>query len=854
MQSVILAAGMGKRLKDLTRSSTKCMVKVNGVTLIERMLNQLDKLSLSRIVIVVGYCGDILKDYIASLNISTPIEYVTNSVYDTTNNIYSLYLARDYLLSDDTLLLESDLIFEDEVLELLISDNRKTLALVDKYESWMDGTCVVLNSRDEITRFVPSTKFKYSESDSYYKTVNIYKFSKSFSNSFYVPFLEAYSKALGNNEYYEQVLRVITMLDEPEIKALRLNGQKWYEIDDVQDLNIASSIFLDTASEKYNGIQGRYGGYWRYPSLVDHSISNNPYYPPKQMLDEIKANLTKTLISYPSRNDINSLLVAKNLDIKESQVVVSNGVEELFVYIMQKISGPVGIVAPANIEYMRRLNGQAVDICLPDDFHPIASDIIGHYQNKDIGTLIIFNPNAYTGCMIPIEEIKAIIEWCRSNDIVLIIDETDVEYAIPYSDSLIGSHLFESYNKIICLKNLSSSHGVSGLRLGCAVSADQDFISSLRKEITIWNINSIAEFYLQIEEKYKRDFASSVEKLHTSREKFMEGLDKLGHIKVIPSDTINILCRIDPDLITANELSSSLLDRYNILIKTVPDEVIKGGNYIRISLRRNEENMKLLHAMGDILGSASSADRISDVPVEINDENVHKFFNDRTSKELPHRYNYVIYQDSNPQLALERDAYEKDRILPLLSLDGHSRVLDIGCGVGRWGDAIADILSDGRYIGVDYTEDFIKIARENLPEEKCTFISGSFQELSDVLKSSGENKPFDAILINGVLMYINDDDFLTCLKTAADLMNDNGVLYIKESVGINNRMTLSEHYSEELSHSYSAIYRSLTEYGSAFRQVFPADRYEFILNDETWRSEHKNRRDTTSWSWIIRKL
>ena len=264
--------------------------------------------------------------------------------------------------------------------------------------------------------------------------------------------------------------------------------------------------------------------------------------------------------------------------------------------------------------------------------------------------------------------------------------------------------------------------------------------------------------------------------------------------------------------------------------------------------------MKLLHAMGDILGSASSTDRISDVPVEINDENVHKFFNDRTSKELPHRYNYVIYQDSNPQLALERDAYEKDRILPLLSLDGHSRVLDIGCGVGRWGDAIADILSDGRYVGVDYTEDFIKIARENLPEEKCTFISGSFQELSDVLKSSGENKPFDAILINGVLMYINDDDFLTCLKTAADLMNDNGVLYIKESVGINNRMTLSEHYSEELSHSYSAIYRSLTEYGSAFRQVFPADRYEFILNDETWRSEHKNRKDTTSWSWIIRKL
>ena len=95
MQAIILAAGMGKRLKDLTEDNTKCMVRVNGVTMIERMLSQLDELDLSRIVIVIGYRGEKLVDFISTLKINTPIEYVNNDIYYKTNNIYSLYLARN---------------------------------------------------------------------------------------------------------------------------------------------------------------------------------------------------------------------------------------------------------------------------------------------------------------------------------------------------------------------------------------------------------------------------------------------------------------------------------------------------------------------------------------------------------------------------------------------------------------------------------------------------------------------------------------------------------------------------------------------------------------------------------------
>ena len=246
VQAIILAAGMGKRLGELTRDNTKCMLKVNGTTLIERLLGQLDSVRngrLERIVIVTGYEGQKLRNYVSTLNVETPVEYVDNPIYATTNNIYSLWLAKDYLLQDDTLLFESDLIFEDSVVEKLLADSYPSLALVSKYESWMDGTVVKLGENREIDKFIPGTEFRYEECHSYYKTVNIYKFSRQFSATHYVPFLEAYSKALGNNEYYEQVLRVITLLDKPEIKALPLDGEAWYEIDDVQDLDIAESIF-----------------------------------------------------------------------------------------------------------------------------------------------------------------------------------------------------------------------------------------------------------------------------------------------------------------------------------------------------------------------------------------------------------------------------------------------------------------------------------------------------------------------------------------------------------------------------------------------------------------------------------
>lgn len=597
MQAVILAAGMGRRLKELTQDNTKCMVKVNGVTLIERMLHQIEKKNLSRIVVVIGYEGQKLIDYISTLDIKTPIVYVNNPIYDKTNNIYSLALAKEYLCKEDTLLFESDLIFEDAVIDQLLDDERETLALVDKYKSWMDGTCVKLSEDDSIEAFVPGKNFKFNEKEEYFKTVNIYKFSKEFSQTHYVPFLDAYTKALGNNEYYEQVLRVITMLDDPAIKAKRLSGQLWYEIDDIQDLDIATSMFTPYDDEKVSLLQGRFGGYWRYPQLVDFCYLVNPYFPPKKLVDELKASFEVLLTQYPSGMRVNSLLAAKNFDVHQENIVVGNGAAELIKALMEQLKGKVGFVRPTFEEYPNRYNKEEAVVFVPknEDFSYTADDLIEFFADKDIANLVVVNPDNPTGNYITKAGLLRLIAWAKEKEIRLIIDESFVDFAEEDDSTLIEQSIIDANEHLYVMKSISKSYGVPGLRLGVLASGDVNVIAKMKKDVAIWNINSFAEFYMQIAEKYKKDYAKALVLIKEERARFQRELAKIPGIRVIPSQANYVMVELIGEM-SAKELTKLLLVKYNLFVKDLSGKV-REGQFLRLAVRNTEDNDKLLRAL-----------------------------------------------------------------------------------------------------------------------------------------------------------------------------------------------------------------------------------------------------------------
>lgn len=602
MQAVILAAGMGKRLKQLTKSNTKCMVEVNGITLIERMLRILDKKCLSRIVVVVGYEGQKLMHFIDSLQINTPIRFIDNQVYDKTNNIYSLALAKDYLISEDTLILESDLIFEEAVIDVLLQDKRETLALADKFESWMDGTCLVLDDDDCICDFIPGKYLNLSEKEKYYKTVNIYKFSQHFSSSTYVPFLQAYETAMGNNEYYESVIKLIALLDTKEIRVKRLNGQTWYEIDDVQDLDIAGSLFAENDANKYKAITMRFGGYWRYPKLLDFCYLVNPYYPPKKMTEEIKSNFETLLTQYPSGMRVNSLLASKNFNINQEHIVVGNGAAELIQKLMENMQGKAGFIRPTFEEYPNRYSLEDSIYMNIDNEHfsYSADDIIDYFEKNHVDILTVINPDNPSGNYINMEGIKKLINWCRQNKIKLIIDESFVDF-VDNGDSLgqltlISDDILETYSDgLFVIKSISKSYGIPGARLGVLASADRDMIRKIKVLLPIWNINSFGEFYMQIAEKYQKDYVVAIDKIRRERSCFASELEQVPFVRVIPSQANYIMCELSNG-IQSSEIAEYLLNR-NVLIKDLSHKINNGKQYIRLAVRRREENEYLVQVL-----------------------------------------------------------------------------------------------------------------------------------------------------------------------------------------------------------------------------------------------------------------
>ena len=606
MQAIILAAGMGKRLGELTRNNTKCMVQVNGVTLIERLLRQLDCVAetrgLSRIVIVVGYEGQKLQNYIATLGIKTPVEFVDNPIYDTTNNIYSLYLAKDRLVEDDTLLFESDLIFEDAVIDRLLDDPYPSLALVAKFESWMDGTVVTLDEEDNIRQFIPGKKFSYRHAEEYYKTVNIYKFGKDFSRNYYVPFLAAYSSALGRNEYYEQVLRVITMLDKPEIKALKLGGEAWYEIDDVQDLDIAESIFC-APEEKIQKIGSRFGGYWRYPQVLDFCYLVNPYFPNPRLVSELTANFERLLRNYPSGMRVNSLLAGKYFGIKQEYVCIGNGAAELIKALMESLRGKVGTVLPTFEEYPNRLPADRVaPYCAPlPDFRYTADDLMAFYGDKAVDNLVIVNPDNPSGNFIPHADLLRLCAWTKERGLRLVIDESFVDFSDEGAgNTLLTNATLEANPHLAVVKSISKSYGVPGLRLGVIASADAGLISRFKKDVAIWNINSFGEFYMQIFGKYESQYHEACALFRAERDRFMAALGAIPFLRVMPSKANYFMCEVKPPH-TAASLALTLLERFNILIKDLSRKRgIDGNQYIRLAVRDTADNDALVGALKEI--------------------------------------------------------------------------------------------------------------------------------------------------------------------------------------------------------------------------------------------------------------
>ena len=381
-------------------------------------------------------------------------------------------------------------------------------------------------------------------------------------------------------------------LEKADLKGLRLKGERWYEIDDIQDLSNAETIFCSEEDRPKEYFQ-RWGGYWRFPSIKDFCFLVNPYFPPPVMEEEIKAYFHELISSYPSGQRVQRLLASKMFKCLPEQIVVGNGAAELINALMSDSKERVGIVIPTFHEYANRVGfencAQLVPLEKNRNFQFTIDEIKAFAVNID--TFILINPDNPTGHYLPREKVVELASWFHDSGKHLIVDESFVDFSTESEHgSLLNQEDLEMFPSLLVVKSISKSYGVPGVRLGVLASADKNLIRRVERGISIWNINSFAEFFLQIIGKYEKAYIEATSKVRNERDRFFRKLSEISYLRVITSQANFFTCEI-VDKFTSEELCRTLLCKHQILIKDCKGKPgFLDGEYVRIAVRNEADN------------------------------------------------------------------------------------------------------------------------------------------------------------------------------------------------------------------------------------------------------------------------
>lgn len=583
------------------------MVKVNGRRLVEYALDALIQARVERIVVVVGHGADEVRAFLGKQQGGIPIHYVTNPAYAETNNIYSLLLARDYLEQDDTLLLESDVIFEPDILLECVAHAAPNVAVVAAYEPWMDGTVTVLDESQRVIRIVSKREFARADSASYFKTVNLYKLSREFSRCRFMPFLAAYVSVEGRGDYYEDVLRALVYMGADELVALPVGERLWYEIDDAQDLDIASDVFAPDA-QRFERLQRRYGGFWRFPRLKDFTYLVNPFFPSARFSEALADVAPRLATMYPSGMKVQRSLAAGLLRCEADQIVVGNGAAELIGALLAEIEGPIGVPVPTFEEYLRPSGAVLLESRPgePAAFDHDLDDLARACRERSLGALALVNPNNPTGQVFSRDGLLALLTDFQSRGTQLILDESFIDFVDGCPGrTLLDAETLARYPNLVIVRSLGKSHGIAGLRLGVLASGDRALIERVAARLPIWNINALAEWFLQTAGRYEPDYWAACRQVAQARARLVNDLASLPALRPTVSGGESggnfVLCEVLPPWSATSLCQQLLRDRWMLVKDCSGKAGLDAGQYVRIAVRSEPENAALIQAFGRLV-------------------------------------------------------------------------------------------------------------------------------------------------------------------------------------------------------------------------------------------------------------
>jgi histidinol-phosphate/aromatic aminotransferase/cobyric acid decarboxylase-like protein len=321
------------------------------------------------------------------------------------------------------------------------------------------------------------------------------------------------------------------------------------------------------------------------------------------MSAELKAYFSELVSSYPSGQSTQNLLGAKLFNVEETQILIGNGAAELIRALAAVVKGKIGITYPTFNEYAESFTAahsvNEIVQFIPHNFSYTADDLKTFSKNCD--TVLLINPDNPSGTFIPRGGVIELAALLKQQEKRLILDESFIGFAdAEKNPSLLCQDILYEFPNIVIIKSLSKSYGIPGIRLGALASGDEELIRQVRKNLSIWNINSFGEYFLQIIGKYQKEYRESCEKIAVERTRFKTLLEGIGSVYVYPSQANYFLCRLHG--ISAPELTERLLEKHEILIKDLTGKIgIPDDSFIRVAIRNKDDNDKLAICLKECL-------------------------------------------------------------------------------------------------------------------------------------------------------------------------------------------------------------------------------------------------------------
>jgi histidinol-phosphate/aromatic aminotransferase/cobyric acid decarboxylase-like protein/choline kinase len=574
MKAIILAAGYGNRMRPLTDNLHKTLLTVGDSTIIGRIIDGLVQNAVVDIVVVTGYRDQELKEYLLKSYSSLTLTFIHNPKYRETNNIYSMALAFEQMeLNDDIILIESDLIYRPEVIKRLIDSPRGNVALVDKFRAGMDGTVVTVENA-VVTSVIPphlqSSSFDFTDK---YKTLNIYKFSREFCETSFKKLLVYYANVIDNNCYYELILGILIYMQKETIYAEIVDGEAWAEVDDPNDLQIAEFTFNTNRKEILGNAMG---GFWNY-DILDFCFIRNMHFPNASIISEMRNVLPGLLHNYGSTQEVLDKKMSWFMLCTQLRLTALNGASQIYPLLKLRHGTARALIpAPTFGEYPR-IFGNCTTYA---DNGSVALKSLADAADQ-CEVVVFVNPNNPTGTEI---DTRRIFEYAATNSRkTIIVDESFIEFSS--NPSIITLLEREPLDNIIVVKSLSKSLG-------------REYNEFVKSQIPIWNMNSAAEFFLEIILKHRQALRQSFELTIKDRNEFAAKLKDVPAADTVFSSGGNfILLRLKSDKVAASHLTDRLLSEHAVYIKDISSKFADKAGYLRLAVRTAEENRRLVELM-----------------------------------------------------------------------------------------------------------------------------------------------------------------------------------------------------------------------------------------------------------------